>query len=122
VIESDFSSEAIRTVYPEIRKVMLEGIDLFEIDAKTTRLTVKPSMVAKIIQSKQYADIYGEWMLAVYPKGRQQRIAILVNLNTGRWTDDLSSDFATASPAMSMWSHLNTFYGPEVGTASVLPH
>lgn len=113
-LESDFTPEAIRTVYPEERKAMLEGIDLFQIDAKTTRLTVKPSMGQKIINSKQLAVIDGHWMLALYPQNKNERMPILINLVTGEWTNDLHTTFAKNSPAQSMLQSLKAFYGDEL--------
>ena len=113
-IESDFSPEAIRTVYPEARKVVLEGIELFQINPKTTRLTVKDEMVQKIIKSKQYADISGEWMLAIYPQSNHTRMPILINLVNGKWTNDLQSSFAKQSPAANMLAALQAFYGNEL--------
>lgn len=113
-LESDISPEAIRTVYPEVRKVLLEGIELFQIDPKTTRLTTKPSMTKMIVRSKQYADIYGNWMLALYPQDNINRMPILVNLVNGEWTNDLHSKFAKASPVKEMLVALRTFYGDEI--------
>lgn len=117
-LESDFSPEAIRTVYPEERKVLLEGIDIFQINQKTTRLTIKNEMIAKIIGSKQYADIYNEWMLALYPQDNSTRMAILVNLKTGEWTNDLQTPFAKNSPAQAMLAQLRAFYGEEISSIS----
>ena len=114
-IESEYSPPSIRTVYPEVRKVMLEGIDIFEINPLTTRLTVKNSMTTKIIASKQYADIYDGWMLALYPQSKDYRMPILVNLESGLWTNDLESDFAKHSPANKMLAELRAFYGEEIG-------
>ncbi|VVC75885.1 hypothetical protein AQUSIP_11860 [Aquicella siphonis] len=113
-MESDFSPEAIRTVYPETRKVLLEGIDLFQIDPVTTRLTVRNEMAVKIISSKQYADIYRGWMLALYPQSKHFRMPILINLNTGQWTNDLQASFARHSPADLMLAELKKFYGQEI--------
>ncbi|EKD71321.1 MAG: hypothetical protein ACD_46C00217G0003 [uncultured bacterium] len=113
-LESDFSPEAIHTVFPDTRKVVLEGIELFEADRKTARLTVKDSMTEMIIRSKQYADIYGEWMLAFYPQNNRYRMPILVNLVTGEWTNDLTSSFAKHSPALQMQKKLKEFYGAEL--------
>lgn len=113
-LESDYSPEAIRTVFPETRKVMLEGIQLFKIDPVTTRLIVKDSMAEMIIRSKQYADIHGEWMLAVYPQDHQARMPVLINLNSGAWTTDLHSAFAKQSPANLMMARLKAFYGDEI--------
>lgn len=113
-LESDYSPEAIRTVYPEARKVVLEGVHLFEIDPVTTRLTVKEGMGEMIIHSKQFADIKGQWMLALYPQQDHSRMPILVNLATGKWTNDLSTHFAKHSPAQKMMQALRDFYGNEL--------
>ena len=113
-IESDFSPEAVRTVYPETRKVLLEGVKLFQIDPITTRVVVKLSMGQMIISSKQYADIYGNWMLALYPQENHTQMPILVNLVSGEWTNDLSSAFAKQSPAMQMLHSLKAHFGQEI--------
>ena len=113
-LESDFTPEAIRTVYPETRQVILEGIQLFQINPKTIRLTVKDNMCQMIIKSKQYADIYGDWILALYPQNNHYRIPILVNLSSGKWTNDLHTPFALHSPAAEMLTALQAFYGIEL--------
>jgi hypothetical protein len=118
-LESDYTPEAIRTVYPEMRRVLLEGIQLFEINPSNTRLTVRKHMGAMIINSKQYADIYGGWMLALYPKNQYSRVAILINLVSGKWTNDLHSAFAQHSPAAQMLMALRAFYGSEIGQISM---
>jgi arylsulfatase A-like enzyme len=113
-LESDFSPDALRTVFPETRKLLLEGVDLFQIDSATARLSVKKNMLEMIIKSKQYAVIYDNWMLAIYPQSDHKKISILVNLNTGAWTADPDSSFAKTSPARSMLLALQQFYGREV--------
>jgi hypothetical protein len=117
-LESDFTPDAIRTVYPETRQVLLEGIQLFQIDPTTTRLTVKPKMGEMIIRSKQYAAIENGWMLALYPQNQHVRMPILINLRTGQWTEDLTSSFAQYSPVAAMLGHLKDFYGSEIGQIS----
>lgn len=113
-LESDYSPPAIRTIYPETRNVFLEGVDLFQIDPVKARLSVKKSMMEKIIKSKQYADIFGEWMLALYPQSKTRYTPILINLNSGVWTNDLHSRFALQSPCLQMLHELKTFYGEEL--------
>lgn len=113
-IESDYSPASIRTVYPETRKVLLEGIQLFQIDPISTRLSVKKSMGEMIMRSKQFADIYGDWMLALYPQSLKDRTPILINLKTGQWTSDMHSTFALRSPVNAMLAKLRLFYGPEL--------
>lgn len=119
-IESDFTPEAIRTVYPETRKALLEGVQLFQVDPITTRLTFKDTMSQMIIKSKQYADIYGDWMLALYPQSQDTHMAILIKLSTGEWTNDLQSSFAKQSPALAMLDALKGFYGEEI-ERTILP-
>jgi hypothetical protein len=113
-MESDFSPQAVRTVHPETRKILFEGIDFFKIDPVSMQLVVKKSMGDLIISSKQYADLYGEWILALYPEPTGKMMPILVNLNSGLWTNDLSTPFAIASPASAMLSSLKQFYGNEL--------
>lgn len=116
-MESDFTPESIRTVYPETSKVMMEGIHIFQIDPKTTRLEVKKEMEQMIIKSKQVAIIEGQWILALYPQNNHQRMPVLVNLVTGQWTNDLRSDFAKQSPVKAMLVKLKAFYGEEINTS-----
>jgi hypothetical protein len=113
-LESDFTPSAIRTVHPETRKVLLEDIHMFEINPHTTRLSVRPQMAHMIIDSKQYADLYGDWILALYPQNNIYRMPILINLKTGVWTNDLHSTFALNSPAHNMLKHLHQFFGNEI--------
>lgn len=113
-LESDFSPAAIRTVYPKLDKVVLDGLKLFQIDPISTRLYVKPAMNRMIIESKQYAVVDRGWILALYPKNKHQDQAILVDLNTGEWTDHLDSPFAKKAPISRLTSELNRFYGHEL--------
>jgi arylsulfatase A-like enzyme len=118
-LESDYSPAAIRTVYPNAHDVLLEGIELFTINPLNTRLTVKKTMGEMIVKSKQFADIYGHWMLALYPQSNQTKMPILINLNTGLWTNDLSSRFAKQAPVTEMLQALLNFYHDEIGTVAM---
>lgn len=109
-LESDYSPESLRTVYPEARQVLLEGLQLYQINPHTTRITLKDGMAQMIIRSKQYATIYGDWMLALYPQPDSHYLPILINLTTGFWTNDLQSSFAQHSPARLMHQQLQDFY------------
>jgi hypothetical protein len=113
-IESDFSTESMRTVYPSVEEVVLEGVEALEVNPVTTRLTLRPNMLKMIIRSKQYADIYDHWMLALYPQDNKKRMPILVDMQTGEWTDDLQSPFAKNSPVILMQQQLKLFYGDEI--------
>lgn len=109
-IESNFSPVAIRTTYPDMAETLLEGIKIFEINPASARLTVKSSMRDMIIASKQFADIYDHWMLALYPQKDNTRMPILVDLKSGQWTNNLDSQFARQSPAKEMKQRLESFY------------
>lgn len=113
-LESDFSPQSVHSVHPETRKVIFEGIDFFRIDPLTAYFTVKPSMGSVIISSKQRADLYGDWILALYPQQHGKTIPVLVNRKTGQWTDDLRTPFAKQSPAQHMLAALRQFYGNEI--------
>lgn len=110
-IESDFAPQAIHSVHPETRKLLFQGIDFFQINSANGSISVKPYMVDLIISSKQYAVFKGPWVLALYPKEKGQRIPILINLKSHYWTNDLTTDFANASPAAEMLNKLKRFYG-----------
>jgi arylsulfatase A-like enzyme len=113
-MESDFSPQAVRSVHPETHALLFEGIDYFQIDQKTGRITVKKKMGDMIISSKQYSDLYKNWILALYPQDKHSMMPILVNLQTGKWTNDLRTDFAKHSPANHMLSALKQFYGSDI--------
>lgn len=113
-LESDFSPASIRSVYPEVREAMMDGLKLYEVNPVTARLTVKPDMSKMILRTKQYADIYGNWMLALYPQKEEGYMPILVNLQSGNWTNNLQSSFARQSPAITMLAHLKQFFGHDI--------
>lgn len=112
--ESDFSPEAIRSVHPETRRVLFEGIDYFKIDQSTARIVVRDSMLKMIISSKQYADFYGDWVLALYPQNNVVMMPVLVNLRSGEWTNDLTTPFAEKSPAKHMLGAMKAFFGDDI--------
>jgi len=112
--ESDFSPQAVRSVHPETRKVLFEGINFFDINPVTTRLGIKKSMANLIISSKQFADFKGPWILALYPQNNKSMVPILVNLDTGFWTNDLNTDFAKHSPVNHMLIALKKFFGKDI--------
>lgn len=113
-LESDFSPEAIRSVYPQMRNLIFEGIELFKIDPKTTRIYVRDSMGKMILASKQYALVERDWVLAVYPQDQGKMIPVLVQLSTGKWTTDMSLAFAQNSPLKHMLYTLKQFYGSDL--------
>lgn len=112
--ESDYSPQSIRSVHPETREVLFEGLNYVQIDPKTTRLTIKKEMADLIISSKQYAVFNQQWILALYPQNKTQMMPILVNLTTGQWTNDLATPFAQSSPVIDLLQALKNFYGDDI--------
>jgi arylsulfatase A-like enzyme len=114
ILESSFSPAAVRSVHPETKDVLFQGIHYFQIDPTTAHLVIKNEMMKLIVSSKQYADIYGDWMLALYPQSRLEMMPILLNLKTGEWTNDLKIPFALHVPIKHMLNTLKHFYGHEM--------
>lgn len=113
-METDFSPQSIHSVHPETRKLLFEGINFFRVDPFSTRLTVKQDMGKLIISSKQYADVYQNWILALYPRTHKKMQPILVNLVTGEWTDRLNLPFAKKAPVEHMLNKLKDFYKEDI--------
>lgn len=113
-LETDFSPQAIHSTHPEMRQVLFAGINFFHIHPISTRILVKPDMLALIYASKQYADIYGDWMLALYPQANKTMVPVLVNLRTGEWSDDLQTQFAKHSPVNHMIHAMQHFFGNDL--------
>jgi len=114
--ETDFTPEAIRSVYPETRKVVFEGIEYIQINPLTTRLSIRPHMADLILSSKQYADFYGSWVMALYPQNKHWMMPVLVNLESGEWTTDLNTAFAKQAPTQHMLQALKNFYGNDISS------
>lgn len=112
--ETDFTPEAIRSVNPQLNKVIFEGIDYIKINPHTTRLSIQQRTADLILSSKQYADFYGPWVLALYPQSQHWMLPVLVNLESGKWTTDLHTTFAKRAPTQHMLQALKQFYGSDL--------
>lgn len=77
-------------------------------------ISFNPKMAQQVIPLKQRAVFYHDWILALYPHDYKHVTAIVVNKKTGRWTDDLQSNFAKQAPLNLLLSSLSLLYGPEV--------
>ncbi len=72
-------------------------------------LHIRKDKIATLDEQKLYAILNGNWILAFYPD-ENHYIRVLQNIETGEWTDDLSSSFSKKSPAMSLLKELEQFY------------
>ena len=114
-VELDFTPLGIRSTDISMPNVVLQSADVFEIDPTTEKVMLKPEMIAQLLPTKQKAVYAGDWILALYPYGRENKLfPVLVNKKTGQWTDDLTTRFAQRSSAKQLLRELKIFYGSEV--------
>ena len=90
-------------------KAKVLGKKYFTVDAQTSQLQLRKKELAALDAMKLYAVIEGNWILALYPDG-DDYMPIIMNLYSGKWTDELTSDFARLSPATNLLNHLQLFY------------
>jgi arylsulfatase A-like enzyme len=114
-VESGFSPPAIKEKKIPIEKVLKQSLTFFDIDNKTSKLTLNPQIAPTLLQSKQRAVYYNDWILAFYPTKKGIITPILANQKTGKWTDDLQTQFAKKSPLNKMLIAMKAFYGKELG-------
>ncbi|MBA2648271.1 MAG: sulfatase-like hydrolase/transferase [Legionella sp.] len=91
------------------KQALVLGKQLYKVNKNNGELELKTKQVKKINQQKLYGIIKDEWVLALYPK-EASYLAVIQNLKTGQWIDDLNSDFAKLSPAKSLFQELQHFY------------
>lgn len=82
---------------------------LYHINPSNTHIEIKTSQFAYINAMKLYGVKYNEWLLALYPDDRKY-IPVLLNLNSGNWSDDPDSGFIKSSPFPVLLSELRQFY------------
>ncbi len=112
-IETGFTPEVKGNNALGFKSMILQGAKVFKV-LPNGKLEIKPSAHNEILATKQRAEFYKNWELALYPISYSARAFVLVNLKTGLWTDDLSTSFAKHSPAQFMKEQMRKFYGKEV--------
>ncbi len=131
-LESSLKISEIQKDNIDAATALKQSISYFQIDTANGQIVLKKSMENNIIMNKQRAVLYDHWLLAYYPAAARAKIAynknhvgrikhytfpsyaVLVNLNTGKWTTDLNSPFAATAPINKLTSLLEQFYGPEM--------
>ncbi|MBN1684367.1 MAG: sulfatase-like hydrolase/transferase [Gammaproteobacteria bacterium] len=99
-VETGFTPVAINAQTYSVQDAVYQSIDLYKIDAKTSNIVMKNSVIPHLMRLKQLGIYYKNWFLASYPKNSHQRLFILVNRKTGQWTDDLTTAFACGSRSL----------------------
>jgi arylsulfatase A-like enzyme len=119
----------------EVDQVLKSTIGAYHVDKQSGLLILNAGAQQSIIESKQRAVIWRDWLLARYPSEMRYQVEpfsrvtrkpielkpkktqpyfVLLNLKTGLWTVDMSSSFAKAAPLPELMRELKTFYGSEV--------
>ena len=93
-----------------VKKVIEIGKKMYNINPDSGELEIKASQLKTINQQKLYGIIQDQWILALYPNNKHY-IAVIQNLKTGKWTDNLQNDFSKTTPALSLYAQLKKFYG-----------
>ncbi|TAK73723.1 MAG: DUF229 domain-containing protein, partial [Gammaproteobacteria bacterium] len=125
-IESGYSTEGMQKDKISTEEVLRQVIGFLQIEPDGS-IFLKKEDEKKMIASKQYAMISGNWLLAYYPpmshlkmvlEGSTFRIKqemapryfVLVNLKTREWTTELNSSFAATAPVAILLHRLKTFF------------
>ena len=85
----------------------------YTVNPNTGELEIKPDKLQFFDDQKIYGIIKDDWILALYPDEKTY-IAVIQNLSSGAWIDDLHSDFAQSTPADQMYQQLHQFYGKKL--------
>ncbi|WP_298627476.1 sulfatase-like hydrolase/transferase [uncultured Legionella sp.] len=91
-------------------KIIELGQKLYNVNPCTGELELKPDAQQEVNKDKLYGVIRGDWILALYPDDLSY-IPVIQNLKTGKWIDNLDSDFAKTTPAADLAKELKQFYG-----------
>jgi arylsulfatase A-like enzyme len=116
----------------DIQKVVKLRIGAYQINASNGLMFLSPSAEQSLIENKQRAILWGDWLLAKYPTQMRSRLVpaahgqlemesylikpyfVLVNVKSGIWTIGLTSDFAKTAPVPELLHKLKAFYGVEL--------
>ena len=82
---------------------------LYRVNPSSKLVEIKNQQFAYINTMKLYGMKYNEWLLALYPDDHAY-IPVLVNVNSGDWSDDPASAFVQSSPFAPMLRELRQFY------------
>jgi len=114
-IESGFTPKGVESDKISVFNIVFQGAKVFYIDPKTDHLVIKKEAAQQLmINNKQRALYTKHWVLALYPKANHRVITILVNRDSGHWTDDLNSKFAKTAPLYQLLNDLDRYYGDEI--------
>ena len=112
--EIGFTPIALKTSKISVQNAFFQSANMFAIQPLTDRIVMKKNIIRQLLKTKQRAVFYKNWVLALYPGPKDILFPVLLNRSTGKWTDDLTTNFANHSPAKKMFARLKGFYGAEI--------
>lgn len=112
-LESGFTLPALDHMENSVRDLIRQGVDYYQVDKVSGRLLMRQEKQKELMAKKQRGVIYQNWLLAIIPHYKESRV-VLVNLNSGKWTDNLRSQFAQQAPLTIMFAELKKMYGDEI--------
>lgn len=130
--ETADSFAEIETDQIAIEKVLQQRLRAYQVDPKTTYLTMNPGFIPKVLRLKQRAILFQDWLLAYYPasigstlnnkKNRLQlktislpAFTVLVNIKSGEWTINPERMYwSKHAPLAQLKQQIKAFYGDEV--------
>jgi arylsulfatase A-like enzyme len=93
----------------KIHQAILIGKTFYRVNKEDEQLVLKNEKINGLIKQKQVAIEYNNWLLALYPT-QTGYIPVILNTQSGDWSDDLDTSFAKKSPASTLLLKLINFY------------
>lgn len=132
-IETGESLGEIETDKIEVEKIVQKRIHAYLLNPSNGLLYINPRAKLSILEAKQRAVIYGNWLLASYPRTQRLKLIpdgsnrgvklavekidpfyVMVDLKTGVWTIDNFDKLASRQTELDLKQHLKAFYGAEI--------
>lgn len=109
-IENGYTPASLLTLNPNTKVTLENGLKYFHIDPTTDHVYMNQQATQLIMRYKSYAIIDGHWLLALVATPHKPRLAVLVNLQTKAWTDNLAAPFAKQAPTFSLKRRLSQHF------------
>ena len=135
--ENAYSPDEINQSAINALNVLYESYRMISVDNETGKVRLTNEAINIFNANKQRAILKDNWLLAFYPTSKRNRLhlrknqipnyslevvtmpayRVLVNLQTGKWTTEMNSEFARHSPMlqlMALWEKKPKYGRPRV--------
>ncbi len=107
--ETGLTTMGLLTASPNVDNILSDNINYYTTSKAQNTLVLKQEVIPQIIHGKQRAVLIWPWLLARYPNHNAAPSYILLNMETGAWTDQLNSSWAHTAPTKSLLDTLKAF-------------